>query len=195
METIRTVTISRQTGSLGFEIAKLAASQLGFTLVWREVINKAALRAGSPEAALAAIDDLGLLGICPSPEACLAYRQAVEATLNEYADQGRYIIIGRAGQIILKDRPDCRHIRISAPIEVRIQRLATRYSIPSEAARAQVEASDRYRKNYMKRFYNTRWDNPDLYDLTINTGRLSVEEASAILYQAVHLERVETGKH
>jgi cytidylate kinase len=192
MDPIRVVTISRQTGSLGSEVSRLAAGQLGFNLVWREVINKAAMRAGSPEAALAAIDDLGILGICPSPKACLAYRQSVEALLHEYADQGQMIIIGRAGQVILKERRDAFHVRITAPLDVRVQRLVERHSITPEAAVAQIEASDSYRKKYMKRFYHCRWDDPDLYDLIINTGRLSAEEAASVIAQAVRLGHVES---
>lgn len=179
------VTISRTSGSLGSEAARLAAGQLGFRLVWREVINQAALRAGSPEAALAAIDDLGLLGICPSPKDCLAYRQAVQTLLEEYAGQGQIIIVGRAGQVILRGRPDTVHIRISAPVEMRVHRLVERQSISPEAALAQIEASDRCRKNYLKRFYHARWDDPDLYDLIINTARLSSIEVAEIISQTV----------
>jgi cytidylate kinase len=190
MDPIQVITVSRQSGSLGTEVSRLAAGQLGFNLVWREVINKAAMRVGSPEAALAAIDDLGILGICPSPQACLAYRQSVEVLLQEYAEQGKIIIIGRAGQIILKDRSDALHVRITAPLEVRVRRLVELHSITSEAALAQIEASDGYRKKYMKRFYHCRWDDPGLYDLTINTGRLSAEEAASVITQAVRFGHV-----
>ena len=68
------ITISRQMGSRGRQIAFIVAETLGFTLVWRELINEAARRTGTPEVALAAIDELGLLGICPIPESlpCLS---------------------------------------------------------------------------------------------------------------------------
>ena len=185
MEKIRVVTVSRQLGSLGREIAQQSAAQMGWRLVWREVINQAALRAGSPEAALAAIDDLGLLGICPSPQVCLAYRQSVESVIREYAEEGQVIIVGRAGQVILRDRPDTLHVRITAPLEVRIQRLVEQQSINIEAAKAQLETSDRYRKNYMRRFYHSRWDSSDLYDLIINTARLNASEGAQLLSRCV----------
>src|SRR5512143_2128601 len=96
------VTISRQLGSLGSEVARLVAERLGYRLVWRELINQAARRSGAPEAALAAIDDLGLLDICPSPQACQAYRDALKQVIEELALEGNCVILGRAGQVLLK---------------------------------------------------------------------------------------------
>jgi len=175
------ITVSRQLGSLGFEVAETAADLLGFRLVWRDVINQAGRIAGSPEAALAAIDDLGLLGICPSPEACLAYRQAVQQIMQELADQGNVVIIGRAGQQILSGWPEVLHVRVIAPRTLRIERVAVRQEISKESAFAQVEASDRRRRSYLKRFYNVQWDDPNLYDLVINTAHLTPRAAAQII--------------
>ena len=179
------VTVSRQLGSLGFEVAQTAADLLGFHLVWRDLINQAARIAGSPEAALAAIDDLGLLGICPSPEACQAYRQAVQQIMQEHAIQGNVVIIGRAGQMILSGWPEVLHVRVIAPRPLRIERLAARQEISLECALAQVEASDRRRRNYLKRFYNVQWDDPNLYDLVINTAHLAPIAAAQLITQTL----------
>lgn len=179
------ITISREMGSLGLDVARQVSMSLGFRLVWREIINQAAARAGSPEAALAAIDELGLIGICPSPQACLAYRNAVKQVIEELACEGRVVIVGRAGQAILRDHPDIYHVRVTAPKQVRVERVAARHSVNLECAQAQVEASDQYRRKYIKRFYQIRWDDPVIYDLVVNTGRLSVEAAAQIICQAV----------
>ena len=179
------VTVSRQLGSLGFEVAQTAADLLGYRLVWRDLINQAARIAGSPEAALAAIDDLGLLGICPSPEACQAYRQAVQQIMQEHAIQGNVVIIGRAGQMILSGWPEVLHVRVIAPRPLRIERLAARQEISLESALAQVEASDRHRRSYLKRFYNVQWDDPNLYDLVINTAHLAPTAAAQLITQTI----------
>lgn len=187
-----TVTISRQLGSQGTEIARRAAEILGYRLVWREVINQAARRAGAPEAALAMIDDLGLLGICPSPKGCQAYRLAVQQVMHELAETGAIVIVGRAGQVILRDQPYVLHVRIMAPNEVRVQRIAAQQEISQECALAQVEASDQSHRKYMKRFYQVRWDDPELYDLTINTARASLEEAAQLVCAALRLRQNRT---
>jgi cytidylate kinase len=182
-----TITISRQMGSLGCQIAFTVADTLGFRLVWRELINEAARRSGTPEVALAAIDELRLLGICPSPKACRAYHQAVKEILYELAEEGRCVILGRAGQVILGNREDTLHIRLIAPISKRIARIAERMGITEERAKAQVEASDRYRSDYLRRFYRANWDNPELYNLVINTGSLEIDQAADLICQSFHI--------
>jgi CMP/dCMP kinase len=186
-----TITISRQTGSLGGEIARNLGEILGYRVIVRELINQAARRAGVPEAALAAIDELGILGVCPSEEACLAYRQAVETVMLELAEQGRVIIIGRGGQAILRGKPEVFHVRVIAPTENRIARLVQRYRISSQAACAQVEAIDHFRRNYLKKFYHLRWDDPELYDLVVNTARLNALDAARVIASAVTLKEME----
>jgi cytidylate kinase len=179
------VTISRQLGSLGFEVARTAADALGYRLVWREAINQAARQAGAPEVALAAIDELGLLGLCPSPKVCHAYHTAVRQVIKELASEGGVVILGRAGQIILRDRLDVLHIRVIAPKRLRVDRISQRHTISLQAAEAQVEASDRYRQSYLRRFYHARGDDPELYDIVINTERMTPEEAASLICEAL----------
>jgi cytidylate kinase len=186
------VTISRQLGSLGFEIAQSLAEQLGYRLVWRELINQAAIRAGAPEVALAMIDELNLLGICPSPEKCQAYFEAVEKVLHELADQGEVVIVGRGGQLVLRGHPQVLHVRIVAPLEVRVDRVAASKSVSPKAALAQIKASDRTRRLYFQKFYQADWDEPTLYDLILNTGRIPPDAAVEMIRQALSLPRLES---
>lgn len=178
------ITVSRQTGSLGSQISKLAAEKLGYQIIWQELINQAARRAGVPEVALASIDELGLLGISPSPQACLAYRQAVKQVMEELAAHNNIIIIGRAGQTVLASWPNALHVRIIAPFETRAERIAQRQGITIECARAQIKASDQHRASYLLRCYHIRWENPELYHIVINTGLMSIPLAVTIICQA-----------
>lgn len=186
------VTISRQLGSLGFEIAQLLAERLGYRLVWREVINQAAIRAGAPEVALAMIDELNLLGIYPPQEKCLAYIEAVEKVLRELADEGKVVIVGRGGQIVLHEDPRVLHVRVVAPLEVRVERISARKAVSPKAALAQIKASDRTRRLYFQKFYQMDWDEPTLYDLIINSERIPPDTAVEMICQALSLPRLET---
>lgn len=188
-----TITLARQMGSGGREIGKLVAESLGYRLVWREVINQAAQRAGAPEAALAAIDELGLLGIQPSGKAYQAYKLAVQQVILELAEEGNAVIIGRAGQAILAGREDVLHVRVIAPAELRAERVAAQQGITLDCALAQIEASDKNRRKYLRRMYRVNWDDPSLYDLTINTARLSTEIAAALICRAALGESVTAG--
>jgi cytidylate kinase len=175
------ITISRQLGSLGCEVANAVAGQLNYRLVWRELINEAALRAGAPDVALATIDELGLLGIAPSPSGHKAYIDAVRTVMEELSSDGKVVIVGRAGQMILHGRPNVLHVQVVAPIDVRIERISQKQEIPVEAARAQVEASDAHRRKYLKRFYRVDWGDSTLYDLTVNTARMTPKAAAELI--------------
>jgi cytidylate kinase len=180
-----TVTISRQLGSLGSDIARTIAERLSYQFVWREPINQAALRAGAPETALAMIDDFGLLDVHPSSKAYQAYRNAVKQVLEELAVKGRVVILGRAGQAILHDTPQAFHVRIIAPLELRASRVASQEKISLDCAMARIEASDRARRNYLKRCYRVNWNDPELYHLIINTEHITVATAVALICQAL----------
>ena len=173
-------------GSLGCQIAFKVADKLGYRLVWRELINEAAHRAETPEVALAAIDELGLLGICPSPKDCQAYHQAVEDIMLELAEKGNIVFLGRAGQVILGNRQDTLHVRLVAPITTRILRIAQRMGITEECANAQVTASDRYRSAYLRRYYRVNWDDPNLYHLIINTATFQIDQVAELICQSFH---------
>ena len=175
------ITLSRQLGSLGCEVAQAIRDRLGYRVVWRELVNEAGRRSGVPELALDCIDDLGLLGITVPPRHRVVYKQAMEDLMKELVQVGNVVIVGRAGQVILSDFPHVLHVRIIAPDELRAQRVAERRSISIDGSRAQIEASDQNRRSYLRRFYNVRWDDPNLYDLIINTGQVTPVMAAEMI--------------
>lgn len=179
------VTISRQMGSWGSVIGKLVAERMGYQLVWRDLINQAALRAGAPEVALAMIDELGLLGVNPTGQQQQDYLNAVSQVLHELADAGQVVIIGGAGQVVLRGHPRVFHVRVVADEEVRIQRISQEKKVSPKAARAQILASDRARKLYLSRYYQVDWNDPCLYHLVINTGRIPCEIAAEMICHAL----------
>jgi len=179
------ITISRQLGSLGTTLGHQVATRLGYRLVHRELINKAAHLAGAPDMALATIDELGLLGIETDENQQLAYLESVHTVIENLAAEGNIIIVGRAGQAILQDRPNLLHLCVVAPLEIRIQRVMEAHGISSQAAKAQIEDSDRYRASYLRSFYNIKWDDPTLYHLVINTGHISLETSAEVVCTAV----------
>ncbi len=175
------ITISRQMGCLGCEISEEVAQCLGYRRVWREVINDAAIRAGVPEVALATIDELDLLGLRPSAAARKAYHDAVREIMKELASEGNVVIVGRAGQAILRGITGVLHVRLYAPFDLRVERVASRQNVSLETARVQVRASDLARMRYLRRYYKIGWDDANLYDLMINTANLDVPTVAATI--------------
>jgi cytidylate kinase len=181
------ITISRQLGSFGTTLGHKVASNLGYNLIHREIINQAAQLASSPELALAIIDELGLLGIKTVESDQQAYLQAVRTVINDYALRGDVIIVGRASQVILHDHDNVFHLRVVAPLETRIQRIVEAHGISELSARAQIIESDRFRAQYLKQFYSIDWNNPALYHLVINTGFLNLTDAAEVICYALRL--------
>ena len=179
------ITISRQLGSLGDEVARAVASRLDYQIIGRDLINQAAVRANVPEVALSAIDDLGLLDLHPSPESIQAYQKSISGMMHELAGAGNIVIVGRAGQVILRDNPQVLHVKVIAPERMRFQRVAQQHNTTLKCARAQVLTSDQTRKSYLKNFYQVRWDDPQLYDLIVNTARLLPQQAACLICQAL----------
>jgi cytidylate kinase len=175
------ITLSRELGSRGDDIAVGVTEKLNLRLVGRDLLNQAARQAGVPEVALAEIDELGLLGVKPSREALQRYRSTVEGVMSGLADAGNVMLVGRGSQIVLAGRAGVLHVRIIAPLAMRARCVQERCHVSAEAAAARIEASDRARAGYLRRTYGARWDDPMLYALTLNTARLAVENAVDLL--------------
>ena len=175
------VTVSREMGSRGDDIAVAVAAELNLRLVGRELITRAARQAGVPEVALAEIDEMGLLGVKPSSLANRQYRETVETIVHELAGGGNVLIVGRGGQMILAGWPEVLHVRVIAPLEARIRTVVERCRVMPEAAAARVSASDKASAGYLRRHYGVRWNDPALYDIVINMAQLDVGTAVALV--------------
>ncbi len=180
-----TITVSRQLGSQGNELALQVAERLGWRRICRDVINQAAQAAGVAYVALADIDELGLLGLKPSTKDWQAYQAEVKRIISQEAAAGQVVIVGRGGQMALAGRPDVLHVRVIAPVEARLVRLQEEYAITPEAARARLEASDRAQARYLRRSYHVRLEDPALYHLVINTGLLPLSQAVEVIVKAL----------
>ncbi|HET9587580.1 MAG TPA: cytidylate kinase-like family protein [Anaerolineales bacterium] len=179
------ITVSRQLGSLGCAIVDAVSDRLGYRVAWRGLINRAARRARTPEMALEILDELGLLGLKPSLSSQKAYLAAIRELIEELAREGDVLIVGRGGQAVLHGWPNTLHIRIVAPEDVRVKRLAERDGISAGAALAQIRASDRRRKRFVERAYHVDWADPAYYDLVINTASLDVLSSAGLICHAV----------
>jgi cytidylate kinase len=168
-------TISRQYGSGGSKLAIKLAEISGYPLVWRELINQAAIKIGAPDMALAVIDELGLLGIYPDDDTNVKFRDAISQVVIEIADKGNVVIVGRGSQIILKGFPNCLHLKIIAGMDTRIKNVQLSKNVNEKAAKAQIDKFDQNRQNFVKKFYQEDWNDPSLYDLTINTDHLDLD--------------------
>lgn len=113
------------------------------------------------------------------------YIRTVGMVIRGLAHQGNVLIVGRGGQILLRNHPNAVHILVVAPVRFRVDRVMASHSLNKRVAQARVRTSDRARSDYLRRYHDVAWLDPDLYDLVVNTGRVSVDTAVELII-AVH---------
>lgn len=94
-------------------------------------------------------------------------------------------MVGRGGQVALADKPDVLHVRVVAPLETRIKRWQTREDMMEDEARRKIHKRDAAHIEFVKRFYDADITYPTLYDLVVNTGKLTPSAAADLIIKAL----------
>jgi cytidylate kinase len=110
----------------------------------------------------------------------------VKAAILAAYKQDNIVIVGRGGQVILKDNPNVLHVRLIADLKARVRRLQERHNLHPTKAETLALEHDRASAEYITRFHHVYWDDPLLYDLVINTTRLGIEGAAQLIISAVN---------
>jgi CMP/dCMP kinase len=111
----------------------------------------------------------------PAPKDERAYQETMQQMVRAAATTGHVVIVGRGGQFLLGDRREVLHLRVVAPLEARVVYVTRREEPNKDAARARVQEKDRARDRNMQAQFHRKPDNPDLYDLVINTAVLDLD--------------------
>lgn len=118
----------------------------------------------------------------------------VRSTIMGAYERGNVVIIGRGGQAILREQPGVLHVRIEAPLGARALRIKERERITMGEATALAESKDIAAQTYLSKFFDVDWSNPLLYHITLNTGRWELEAAAQIIVNALgHLRVITQG--
>ena len=198
--TMRAITISREYGSGGGEIAAHLAQRLQWQLIDHEVVVRVAqkLQVSQEEAeehderveSLASRILKSLRLIHPTMPVALeipltidsrAFYEARCQVIEGAVATGHVVIVGRGAQAHLAQRRDVLHARIVAPLEARIAYVTSREGLDREAAHARVLKKDQEHARYLETFYHRRPSDPHLYDLVLNTGILDLESAVDVI--------------
>ena len=105
------------------------------------------------------------------------YQLLITTLIQDLGESGRVVIVGRASQIILANHPQAIHVKLVAPFDFRCDHLRQVRNVDLEQAKSLVEQHDRWRQLYLRNYHKADWDDPLLYHLTINTGRIGLEDA------------------
>lgn len=185
------MTISRDPGSGGTEIARRLAKDLKMDLIGAKIIQQIAEQADISEKVIASLDekevrrrDFWIDSMFQTrhiwPDEYLRYLTKVIGTIGK---QGNTIIIGRGGQFILPPEETFR-IRLTAPREIRIRNVMRDSDTDQKTAENYVNKTEADRNAFHHKHFRADWTNPQYYDLTVNTGYMGIEGAIAAIKAA-----------
>lgn len=198
---IRVVTVAREYGSGGGQIAALAARQLGWDLVDKSLINDVAEKIHVGKSVVGRLQGRGSWWMeriaravwletggtaIDLVDAESVHEFTVQA-IREAGYRGQCVIVGRGAQCVLRERPDALHVFVFAPMEYRMRRLQSRYPAKKELTAA-IARVDEERAAYIKEFHDEDWKDPALYHLWIN-GTRGVEAAADMIVNAVNCSK------
>ena len=182
------ISVSREYGSGGQAIASALAEEFGLALYDKAMLDRRAREQGFDAAALERYDEeprnfftsRRVRGLSNSPEENVAQMQF--ALLREQAEAGEsFVVLGRCGEEILRDRPGLISIFVQADIGFRKERILREYQIPEEQVLEKMADMDRRRRYYHNQYCQGKWGEIQNYDLCINTAALGMEGTIAFL--------------
>lgn len=169
-ETLKTnkkliISIAREHGTGGKEIARKVAEKLDIKFYDKEEIKKFALNNSMIENSLTD-DELYKFYLSLDAEKDSIIKQA--ETIKKIASQNNCIIVGRGADYILKDNQNLIKIFLYAPLEYRIDKVKEMYKDTYKEAKRHVLDSDKSRSAYYEVITNQTWGKKENYDLCIN---------------------------
>ena len=204
------ITISRQFGSGGSEIAERVARALDWHLYDNAVANEVAKRLGIQPAEVSAREErvpslperiasamaLGMPEVMPTV-ADLALHpneeritEMTKRVMEEAVLAGPAVLVGRGAQSMLASRADALHVFCYAPPEALASYAVSNLGIAREDAARVVAENNHQREQYVKRHWKREWRDFANYHLCVNTAWLGIDGAAELI---VHLARERFG--
>ena len=189
------VTITRTCGAGGTSIAKILSAHYGIEYYDRMLLRLAAGNSGINEAVFAAADEdtkksplfnafkkvyngehiLPEKSEYATSDDLFAYQAKV---MKELIKENSFIVIGRGGDYVLKDYDNVVNIFVCGDMESKIHRMMWTFSLEKEVAEERIRETDKQRHKYYNYYTGKTWDAASNYDLCLNTGDMTIEEAA-----------------
>ncbi len=185
---IKIITIEREYGCGGGEIAQKLANQIGWKL-WDHLLTEEIARlAKCPKAVVEVREERtdplyyrlfksfmrgSYEGSINAPKLNLVDSETIlritERVVEHAAERGNCVIVGRGSQQFLKSRPDTLRVFLYAPREDKVRRLLARGKSPEEAEQL-VDTVDRERADFIQKYFNVEWPDRSIYHTMMNTA-------------------------
>lgn len=200
------ITIARGFGTGGREIASKLADRLGIHSYANRILTLASQYSGRDEHDFVEVDERlrdGYLRqqlmslqkrLTPLPETrkfesddrLFEFQVRI---IQELARTESCIIVGKCADSVLKNFDNVLSVYVEAPRAVCVQRVMSRMNVSESEAHNLISKTDKYRAEYYKYYtHGNYWTNPVNYDMTLNSGRLSMEQCMDLIQQALWIK-------
>jgi len=185
------ITISREYGSGGRYIGKLVAQKLGIKLYDKEIITKLSETTGlsteyikTHEQKTNILDNLNngyYYNLNNNDELFIK-----ESNLIKELAQESCVIVGRCADYILKGQKNVTNIFIYSDMKNKIKRATKYYKLNKNTAEKEISKINKLRSNHYKHYTGETWNNPENYDLCINSDTLGVEDTAELICKLIN---------
>ncbi|HYL46409.1 MAG TPA: cytidylate kinase-like family protein [Candidatus Limnocylindrales bacterium] len=207
---IRVITVEREYGSGGANIARKLAARLGWKF-WDTELTQEIARVANVDPRAAALCDerrdpllyrLFKVYARGSYERALPLAESgtfdtdrmvelLHQVIKDVASRGECVIVGRGSPYILRNRPDAFHVFVYAPVEEKVRRIMSLGKSEKEAAEL-VKDVDTERADFIRHYFGAQWPGRWLYNLMINSKFGDDFAVDRILDHVAALERLLT---
>jgi cytidylate kinase len=191
------ITISRQAGCGGAEVARHLGSLTGWPVLDRELIQDLARRLELDPRLLEMVDEsrvgwfsetmLSILN--PSLIAQDSYLAMISRSISVAVCDRPVIVVGRGGHLLLPADRGLR-VRCVAPREQRVRRIAEREGIDPRQAEKRMDAVDRSRADFIRRNFRVDPEDVGHFDLVVDVSRFGIAGAADLLRDSLVRARV-----
>ena len=185
----RIITISREFGSGGRTVGKMAAQELNIPCYDAELIHKIALESGFHENYIQEAGEYAPNGLLSNVFSSRAYGPTNEDYLwkiqyqiiTELARKESCVIVGRCADYILRDTADCLKVFIHADMDFRGKRIVEVYGEREASPEQRLKDKDKRRAAYHRFYTNMKWGQSQNYHITLDSGVLGLERCAEII--------------
>ena len=178
------VTISEMFGTRGAQIAQQVAKGLNYAYYGEAELLKFAEEMGF-FADVKKLDEKGphLLERFFS-EKPRVYLDRLQSVIFEVAKRGNALFFGKGSQLLLNSFNCALHILVTGSMEKRIRQVMEEKRVDREVAEKMIHRSDQDKRGFLRFAFEEDWLNPNLYDLVLNTDKLTMDSATTMVMEA-----------
>jgi CMP/dCMP kinase len=182
------ITVTREYGAGGYEVANRLAGILGWELLDRELLHWAAAVEHLPGAELERLDEkpVSLADRFRLHPPHQRYMHGLKEAAHQAAARGNVVLVGRGTGQLLSELPDVLHLRLAAPKEWRARRMAQKEGWTFEHALVRCSEEDRTRERFTRYFFGETPFQLAPYHLVFNTARVPLEDVVACIVALIH---------